>query len=147
MHRIRTMCGAMESFRAMGLALLVAACGRGEALGPSSQDALGLSFEETPQPEIFVREGVAVRAGAGAAEGMWAVVADLPRPERAEVLNLSTGARATVALFQGSLDGEDAEVQLSAAAADAIGVGEQPEVVRVTALRREPRLRERADVF
>ncbi len=132
--------------RALGLALMLGACGGGDAAGPASTDPLGLSFEDVAQPAAFAREGPATRAGPGEAEGSWAVVADLPRPEAALVVNLESGARTRVALFEGA-PGAGAAVRLSAAAAEALGIGERTVPVRVTALRREPRLRGRGDVF
>jgi hypothetical protein len=66
------------------------------------------------------------------------VVAGLPRPERATVENLETGAETSVALFAGG--GNPADIRLSAEAADALGIGDRPVRVRVTALRREPQL-------
>jgi hypothetical protein len=75
----------------------------------------------------------------GAAPGYWAVAPGLPRPERARVERLDTGAAVQVALFAGRA-GADGAIRLSPAAAQALGIGAGPAPVRVTALRREPRI-------
>ena len=62
----------------------------------------------------------------------------LRRPERAEVVNLETGAKVTVSLFSGGAPA--GEARLSNAAAEALAIGDVPQRVRITALRREPRL-------
>lgn len=96
---------------------------------------LSLSFEDVPAPDAYRREGRARAEPPGGAEGLWAVVPDLSRPERAEVENLASGERVVVALYAGG-----GGMRLSAAAAAALGVGEEGARVRVTALRRQPRI-------
>jgi hypothetical protein len=120
------------------LALLVlAACGAGEPAA-RAQPAFTLTFEASAAPEVFDREGPA-RRSVGDTEGSWAVVQGLRRPESAVVRNLATGAEVTVALFAGRPAG-GAAAELSAAAADALGISETPVRVRVTAVRDEPRV-------
>jgi hypothetical protein len=120
------------------LALVVlAACGPGADRGDGG-GGLRLSFEDRREPGAFQREGVGRRDRPDGAAGLWAVVAGLPRPERATVENLETGAETSVALFAGG--GNPADIRLSAEAADALGIGDRPVRIRVTALRREPQL-------
>jgi hypothetical protein len=108
--------------------------GGGTAAG--ADDALDLRFEDVLAPEAYLREGPA-RVDTGEAAGFWAIVPGLPRPERALVENLATGATAEVALFRGPASGG---IRLSAAAAEALGIGAGPAEVRVTALRSMPRI-------
>ena len=70
------------------------------------------------------------------AEGLWAAVAGLPRPERARIVNVDTGAEVVVALFA-ARRGSGAEIRLSNQAADALGIGDRPTPVHITALRRQ----------
>lgn len=121
--------------RAAALVLVALAAGCGLLPGgDASGDGLRLSFEDVAEPAAFSREGEG-RRDPGDAAGLWAVVADLPRPERALVVNLATGAEATVSLFRGG--GAPSDIRLSGEAADALGIGNRPVPVRVTALRRE----------
>jgi hypothetical protein len=120
------------------LALLVlAACGSGEP-ADRAHPAFTLTFEASAAPEVFEREGPG-RRSARDTGGYWAVVQGLRRPESAVVRNLATGAEVTVALFAG-LPAGGAAAELSAAAADALGISETPVRVRVTAVRDEPRV-------
>jgi hypothetical protein len=120
------------------LALLaLAACGSGEP-ADRAQPAFTLTFEASAAPEVFDREGPA-RRSVRDTEGYWAVVQGLRRPESAVVRNLATGAEVTVALFAGRPAG-GAAAELSVGAADALGIGEAPVQVRVTAVRDEPRV-------
>ncbi len=118
------------AIRALGLALLLAACGDREA----GDGAMQLSFEDRTEPGAFETSGDAVRDGGGA-DGLWASVPGLPRPERALVRNLDSGAEVTVALFRGSGRGG---IRLSGPAAEALGIGDRPVPVRVTAVRSVP---------
>jgi len=122
--------------RRIGLALvaLLAACGRPSA--PAPGDGLRISFEDREEPAAFAREGLAVRDRPDGAEGLWAAVRGLPRPERAEVLNPASGATVVVALF--AAGGSAPDIRISNAAADALGIGDTPVPVRITALRSEP---------
>jgi hypothetical protein len=126
---------------AAALAGLMAACAPAEApAGAEPQDAsLRLRFDDVLAPGAFSRKGPAVAEADGAAPGLWAVVPGLPRPERARVEHLATGATVDVALFAGP-GGPGGATRLSPAAAAALGLGAGPAQVRVTALRREPRL-------
>jgi hypothetical protein len=105
---------------------------------PSGPEELRLSFDDMLAPSIFDLTGPAM-ADPEAAGGLWAVVPGLSRPERARILRLDGGASVTVALFRGPT-ARDGAVRISAAAAEALGMGEEPAQVRITALRREPRL-------
>lgn len=129
---------------ALALALFVAACGGGRNVRPDA--ALDLSFEDRETPDAFSRDGVGRRAGTDAG-GLWAAVAGLPRPERALLQNTETGASVEVALFRARAGTPAQDIQLSAAAADALGIGDAPAPVRVVALRREPSLAADADRF
>lgn len=119
------------------LAAMLSSCAP-EGARPPAEGALRLSYEDVLAPEAFAREGPAIPEPADGAAGFWAVTPGLPRPERARVENLRTGAATEVALFAGP-GGPGGAVRLSAEAADAIGLA-APGPVRVTALRREPRL-------
>lgn len=114
----------------LALAVLLAGCG---ALDRAPDSAgLELSFEDQPEPAVFEQEGPAERAGESSADGLWAVVGGLSRPERARVVNLATGDEVDVALFRGG-----GGILLSREAADALGIADRPVRVRVVALRRE----------
>lgn len=115
---------------AVALAFLAGAC----ALPRQEDEGLRIRFEDEAAPGAFERSGTAVRDRPDGADGLWAAVPGLPRPERAEVVNLDTGKTATVALFRTGGD----VIRLSNAAADALGIAAQPAPVRVTALRSVP---------
>lgn len=117
--------------------LALAACGAGEP-ADRAHPAFTLTIEASAAPEVFEREGPA-RRSARDTGGYWAVVQGLRRPESAVVSNLATGAEVTVALFAGRPAG-GAAAELSAEAADALGIGEAPVQVRVTAVRDVPRV-------
>jgi hypothetical protein len=117
--------------------LALAACGSEEAMR-RPQPAFTLTIEQRTAPEVFEREGPG-RRSARETGGFWAVVQGLRRPESAAVRNLATGAEVTVALFAGRPAG-GAAAELSVGAADALGIGEAPVQVRVTAVRDEPRV-------
>lgn len=126
---------------ATGLAGAVSACAPvGDPASDSARGGLLLQFEDSAQPAAFSREGLARSVGADGAEGLWAVVAGLPRPERAMLTNLETGAEVEVALFRARRGTPAADIQVSEAAAEALGIGGTPVPVRVVALRREARL-------
>ena len=117
------------------LALCLAAC----AGGPPDDDALRIRFEDRAAPGAFELTGTGVRDDPDGAPGLWAAVPGLPRPERAEVVNLDTRDRATVALFRSA----GATIRLSNEAADALGIAEGTAPVRVTALRSVPEIQPR----
>lgn len=121
------------------LALLLSGC----APAPSgasrgSPATFALAIEDAEAPAAFSREALGRRDRPNGARGLWAAVPGLGRPERAELVNLESGARVSVALFAGG--GPATEARLSNAAADALAIGSTPQRVRITALRREPRL-------
>lgn len=130
----------MRRTRALALAAALAGCtpAQNGAERPV-EDAVRFVVEPQTQPGAFDRRGFG-RAVAGGAEGLWAVVADLPRAESAVVSNLETGAEVVLALFRGPPGQGREDIWLSAAAAEALGIDGRPRPVRVTALRREPRL-------
>lgn len=130
----------IRSLWASALAVPLTACGL--APGPAGDTAAGsiqLSMEERELPGVFDRRGLG-RPVAGGPDGLWAVVAGLPRPESAVVRNSETGSEVTVPLFRGPTGQDPADIRLSVAAAEAIGIGDRPQPVHVTALRREPTL-------
>jgi rare lipoprotein A (peptidoglycan hydrolase) len=99
-----------------------------------------IRFEDKPEPEAFALEAEAVRDAPEGADGLWAAVAGLPRPERALVVNASNGRKVVVALFKAPR-GTATPIRISNAAADALRMGDAPAEVRVTALRREAKVR------
>lgn len=120
------------------LAAVLASCGPlGEGRGgdPAAGD-LALRFEDEPSPGVFLIEAPAARDGAKGAPGLWAAVQGLRRPERAEAVNLATGATVNVALYRAGRGAP--AIRVSNEAADALGIGEKPVNVRITALRRKP---------
>ncbi|MFO1106405.1 MAG: hypothetical protein U1E34_09895 [Amaricoccus sp.] len=117
--------------------LLLAACApAAPRSGPDG--ALTIRFKDTAEPAAFELEALGRRDRPKGAQGLWVVVPQLRRAERAEVTNLTTGATATVALFAGSVP--RGEVRLSNATAELLGIGADPVRVRLTALRSEPTL-------
>jgi hypothetical protein len=100
----------------------------------AGDEGLQIRFEDQAEPGVFERTGTAARDEPGGAPGLWAAVPGLPRPERAEIVNLDTGDRATVALFRSP----GGAIRVSNEAADAIGISTDPAQVRVTALRSVP---------
>jgi hypothetical protein len=116
----------------LALVLFLAACG-GSA---ETDDGMRIRFEDRAEPGAFERSGPAIRDRPDGAEGLWAAVPALPRPERAELVNLDSGDSVVVALFR---TGGDA-IRVSNAAADAVGLGTEGAVVRVTALRSVPEI-------
>ena len=123
----------------VSLALLLAACAQGARPGAPTPtpDTFGLAFEYAEAPGVYSREMLGRRDRAKGAQGLWAAVPGLRRPERAEIENLATGAKVTVALYSGGASGG---ARLSNAAAEALGIGAEPARVRITAVRREPKL-------
>ena len=115
---------------------MLAACAGPGTEAPDAERPFRLRFEDAPAPAAFGLEAAAVRDRAGGAEGLWAVVPGLPRPERATLVNLETGDETEVALFAGGAG----PIRVSNEAADAVGIGADPVPVRVTALRRRPSL-------
>jgi len=129
----------------LALALACAGCalvpvpGIGPGAGPETGPAtIGIAFETMPVPTAFFVEGPAVADRPGGVPGYWAVVPRLSRPERARIVNVATGAAVDAALFAGGRAG--APIRLSGAVAEALGIGAAPVAVRITALRREPRV-------
>jgi hypothetical protein len=126
-------------------ALLLAGCATLEAVRPGSPGPPGgirVEFEDTLAPEAFVWTGRAVADAPDGAPGLWAVTPGLRQPERARVEHLETGAEAVVALYAGR-GAAGGAARLSAEAAETLGVGAEGAPVRVTALRREPRIAKR----
>jgi len=125
----------------LALAAALVACGRlggGEEAAP--RGALQIRFEDKPDPEAFALVGQAVRDAPKGADGLWAAVAGLPRPERALAVNTGNGRKVVVALFAAPKGAAD-RIRLSNAAADALGIGDAPVEVKLTALRREAKIR------
>lgn len=120
------------------LAVVLASCGplaEGRGADPAAGD-LALRFEDVPSPGVFLIEAPAVRDGARGAPGLWAAVQGLKRPERAEAVNLATGATVDIALYRAGRGAP--AIRVSNEAADALGIGETPVNIRITALRRKP---------
>ena len=129
--------GAAGSIGRLAIVLLatgpiVAACGG----RPPGDEGLRIRFEDLAEPGVFERTGSAVRDDPEGAGGLWAAVPGLPRPERAEIVNLDTGDETTVALFRGTTE----VIRISNEAADALGIASAPAPVRITALRSVPEI-------
>ena len=125
-----------------GLALLVAvaACGHdGTPLPNQAAKPLRIAFEDRPEPDVFNLEGLATRDGPEGSPGLWVTVVGLKRPERGLVVNNETGKKVVVALFT-ARKGANPAIRLSNDAAEALGIGDVPATVGITALRREPQL-------
>ena len=108
---------AVRTARAAALVLAtgLAACGQPRAGGPEpDQGGLALSFEDARAPGAFLLEAPAQRDAPDGAAGRWAAVRGLTRPERAEAVNLATGARVDVALYRAG--GSAPAIRLSNAA-------------------------------
>lgn len=120
-----------------GLLILLAltGCGQKTDTPPDADKPLHLRIEDVAAPGVFEREGVATRDRAKGAAGLWATVRGLPRPERAEIVNVATGATVDVALFT-TRSGPD--IRLSNEAVDALGITDDKTRVRVTVLRSKP---------
>lgn len=114
------------------VSLLIAGCAV-EELPP--QGGLQVGFEDSLRPDVLLREGEVRRVADREASGFWAIVPDLERPERALVQRADSEAVIVVALFNGT-----GGMRLSPAAADALGIGDEPARVRITALRSEARI-------
>jgi hypothetical protein len=127
--------GRRGALAALAMAAALAACGRPG--GTESADRLRLSFEDRAEPEAFTLEAAAVRDGPDGSAGLWAAVRGLRQAERGLVV-ADGDRRVVVALFPARP--RDPDIRLSNAAADALGLGAEPERVSVTALRRAPRL-------
>lgn len=121
----------------VGAALILAACAAGRPPDGPGPDTFGVTFDDADAPAAFSREMLGRRDRPKGAQGLWATVPGLRRPERAEIENLANGAKVTVALYSGGTAGE---ARLSNAAAELLGIDATPERVRITAVRREPRL-------
>ncbi len=124
------------------LAALLSGCDR-----PGRPDGLTVVFEDIEEPAAFYREGLGRRTANTDSPGLWAVVQDLPRPETAIIRNPRTKNQITVPLFAARRSGDEADVELSVEAADALGIGEEPVAITVTAVRTEPNLIVPEDVF
>jgi hypothetical protein len=126
----------LAAFLIAALAAAPSACAVLIADPDADADGIRLSFEDVLAPSAYRREAPGRPAPPGAAAGFWAVVPDLPRPERARVENMTTGAATVVSLYGGG----GATILVSRAAAEAIGLGPDGAQVRATALRRKPRI-------
>lgn len=124
----------------MALALLAAGCGG----GATDPGGTRLAFDDVLAPDAYLLEARAERDAMGGAGGLWAAVPDLARPERAVVFNAATGEAVIVALFR---SGSGDPPRVSHEAAEAIEMGEDPALLRFTAIRREARLESPRDGF
>lgn len=124
--------GSATGIGLLALGLCLTACGE----RPAPDEGIRIRFEDRPEPAVFERTGSAVRDGPDGAAGLWAAVPGLPRPERAEIVNLDSGDSATVALFRAS----GTTIRVSNEAADVLGIADEAAPVRVTALRSVPEI-------
>ncbi len=120
-----------------GAALILGACAAGRQPSAPGPESFGVAFEDAEVPGVYSREALGRRDRPKGAQGLWAAVPGLRRPERAEIENIATGAKVTVALYSGGTTGE---ARLSNAAAELLGIGAEPKKVRITAVRREAKL-------
>ncbi len=124
--------GAGMIAAALALAACVPAASR---QGAAPDGPLRIEIEEILAPDVFQVEGPARVAGAQEAPGLWAAAPGLPRPERGELRDLSTGETVTVSLFRASGSG----IRVSRAAAETVGLA-SGSTVRLTAVRSQPRV-------
>jgi hypothetical protein len=129
--------GAAGGIGLLALALCAAGCGARTA----GDEGLSIRFEDHAEPAAFERTGSAVRDAPDGAPGLWAAVPGLPRPERAEIVNLDSRNRTTVALFRAS----GTTIRVSNEAADLLGIADGAVPVRVTALRSVPAIEQWRD--
>jgi hypothetical protein len=122
----------------LALAVALVGCARSEDAG-APRGGLQIRFEDRPEPGVFTLEAPAARDAPKGADGLWAAVAGLPRPERALVVNSRNGRKVVVALFAAPKSAAT-PIELSNEAADALGMSDAPEVVKITALRRETKI-------
>lgn len=108
----------------------------GQRRAPADPGAFTLSFGDARAPSVYQRDLIGRRDRPSGTQGLWVTVSGLRRAERAEVVNLATGASVKVALFRGRV--RAGEARISNAAAALLGIGSDPVQVRITALRREP---------
>ena len=102
---------------------------------PSTEECRSVS-RIGPIPRSSRASGSAVRDRPDGAAGLWAAVPGLPRPERAEIVNLESGDKVTVALFRTG----GSTIRVSREAADVLGIGDSPVTVQITALRSVPEI-------
>ncbi len=135
-----TACRPLFSCVALAASLALAGCGggAGDQEESSTTPAFEIRFEAQENPAIFDREGTA-RRSARDTSGLWAVVSGLSRAESAMVHNRENGRSVRVALFNGR-PGGGTVAELSPQAAEALGIGESPVRVQVTAVRDEPQV-------
>jgi len=123
---------------ALAAMLALAGCADGRTENDEVSPAFEIRFEARENPEVFQDEGPG-RRSARDTSGLWAVVSGLPRPESGVVRNLDNRRSVRVALFTDRPAG-GAMAELSIEAADALGIGNAPVDVRVTAVRDEPQV-------
>lgn len=104
--------------------------------GKAGAEGFAIGFDDRPAPGVFQAELLGRRDKPRGTQGLWATVSGLKRAERAEVVNLATGATTEVALFNGPV--ARGEARISNAAAVLLGIGATPTRVRITVLRSEP---------
>ena len=132
--------GRGRSIGGLALLAMLAACGGSDAPPPDPGDEpVRLSFEDRPEPDVFRLEGPGTRDGPEGTAGLWTAVVGLKHPERGLVVNTRNHRKVVTALFTARA-GTDPAIRLSNEAADALGIGDDPSPVSITALRREPRL-------
>lgn len=136
-ERTRRLRVRLISSMKVGSVLLLGACGWADNPdGGALDDAISIALEAVEVPETFLITSAAEVDADGGAEGLWAAVPDLIRPEEGRVRVIRTGRSLDVALYRST-----GQVVISAQAAEVLGlVRDGSDEVSIVALRREPRL-------
>lgn len=130
-------------------ALTLGACEEGmdlSLLKPKADDSTETSSQQTTKlverdveaPDVFSKTEAGLWDGRPSLGGVWAAHPDVKDPERVIIRNQSNGKFVIGALFRRERDMPGPRIQVSADAADALGMlAGQPVELNVTALRRE----------
>lgn len=109
-----------------------------EAAAPGSTTTTRTGTRDVERPDIFTTTELALWDGRPSLGGIWIAHPDVGDPERAILINETTGQRVAGALFRRERDNPGPRLQLSSDAASALNIlAGQPTEVTVTAVRRE----------
>lgn len=110
----------------------------GEAAAASTTREVREGVRDVERPDVFKTTEDALWDGRPSLGGIWAAHPDVTEPERAILINETTGQRIAGALFRRERDNPGPKLQLSSDAAAALNIlAGQPTRVTVVAVRRE----------